>query len=247
MRIVERTRVAVTFLTILLVGGLPYALGAQQPAPRQIDLQRYEPRIQEFEAQDKASPPPEGAIVVTGSSSVALWHPTINHDLTPLTIIARGFGGSTMEEALYYIDRIAIAYKPRAIVIYEGDNDIGVYNVAPEKIVGQFEAIVTRVRTALPATRIYAISIKPSVLRQTVWPEAERTNQLLKALCDKNDLLTYVDVATPMLDANGEVKQDIFVDDNLHLNEKGYNLWTAAVRSVLMQGEGKHEPSHLRD
>ena len=139
-----------------------------------------------------------------------------------------------MEEALYYIDRIAIAYKPRAIVIYEGDNDTGVYNVAPEKIVGQFEAIVARVCTALPATRIYAISIKPSVLRQTVWPEAERTNQLLKALCDKNDSLTYVDVATPMLDANGEVKRDIFVDDNLHLNEKGYNLWTAAVRSVLM-------------
>ena len=53
MRIVERTRVAVALLTILLVGGLPCALGAQQAAPRQIDLQRYEPRIQEFEAQDK--------------------------------------------------------------------------------------------------------------------------------------------------------------------------------------------------
>ena len=109
------------------------------------------------------------------------------------------------------------------------------------------EAIVARVRTALPGTRIYAISVEPSVLRQTVWLGAEKTNQLLKALCDKNDLLTYIDVAAPMLDANGDVKQDIFVDDNLHLNEKGYRLWTAAVRSVLMQGEGKHEPSRLRD
>ena len=40
-----------------------------------------------------------------------------------------------MEEALHYIDRIAIAYKPRAVVIYEGDNDTGAYSVAPEKIV----------------------------------------------------------------------------------------------------------------
>ena len=50
-----------------------------------------------------------------------------------------------------------------------------------------------------------------------------------------------------MLDANGEVKKDIFVDDDLHLNEKGYRIWTAAVKSVLMQGKGKHEPRRLRD
>ena len=135
MRVVERARVAVALWTILFVGGLPHALAAQQAVPPQIDLQRYEGRIQEFEAQDKASPLPEGAIVVTGSLSVALWHPTINQDLVPLTIIPLGFGGSTMEEALHYIDRIAIAYKPRAVVIYEGDNDTGAYSVAPEKIV----------------------------------------------------------------------------------------------------------------
>ena len=162
--------------------------------------------------------------VVTGSSSGRRWHPTVQEDLTPLTIIPRGFGGSTMEDALYYIDRVAIAYQPRAVAIYEGDNDTGSYQVPPETIASQFEAIVAKIHATLPETRIYAFSVKPSVRRWLVWPEAEKANELLEALYERNDLLTYVDVATPMLDANGEVFQDIFVDDNLPLNEKGYKI-----------------------
>ena len=111
-----------------------------------------------------------------------------------------------------------------SLAIYEGDNDTGSYQVPPETIASQFEAIVAKIHATLPETRIYAFSVKPSVRRWLVWPEAEKANELLEALYERNDLLTYVDVATPMLDANGEVFQDIFVDDNLPLNEKGYKI-----------------------
>jgi lysophospholipase L1-like esterase len=85
------------------------------------------------------------------------------------------------------------------------------------------------------------ISVKPSVSRWDTWPQAVQTNELLKAIDAKDDLVTYIDVATPMLKPDGKVMTDIFVEDDLHLNPKGYEIWAAAVRAVLVPAEGKHE------
>ena len=78
-------------------------------------------------------------------------------------------------------------------------------------------------------------------MRQPFWDKARETNELLKKLVADNDLLTYIDVATPLLDTNGEVMTDIFVDDNLHLNEKGTQIWAATIRVALMKGEAQFE------
>jgi lysophospholipase L1-like esterase len=87
------------------------------------------------------------------------------------------------------------------------------------------------------------ISVKPSVARWDSWPQAVRTNELLEAIAEKNDRVKYVDVATPMLKPDGTVMTDIFVEDDLHLNEKGYAIWAAAVRAVLVPAEAGHEPT----
>lgn len=233
-------RTATVLATVLITTSLSVVL-AQQEAPRTIEPERFAEDFDAFAAEDKASPPPEGAIVITGSSSIRRWHPTMKEDLAPLTVIPRGFGGSTMEDALYWIDQVAIQYKPRAVVIYEGDNDTGSYGVPPAKIAEQFEAIVAKIHAALPETRVYVVSVKPSIRRWANWPEAVEANKLLQAIASKNDLVTYIDVATPMLQPNGEVMQDIFVDDNLHLNEKGYGIWAPAIKGPLMKGEAEYE------
>jgi len=240
MRALVRLALAVALLSGS-ISVLLYGQATQQEAPRTIEPGRFAEAFEEFAAEDKASPAPEGAIVVTGSSSVRRWHPTIKEDLAPLTVIPRGFGGSTMEDALYWIDRAAIQYKPRAVVVYEGDNDTGSYHVPAAKIAEQFEAIVAKIHAALPETRVYVVSVKPSVSRWATWPEAVKTNELLKAIAAKNNRVTYIDVATPMLQPNGEVMTDIFVEDNLHLNPKGYEIWSAAIKEPLMQGEAQYE------
>ncbi len=239
-----RARSALAFAAVLLMGGFALDVAAQaarQEAPRKIEPQRFAESIEAFEAADELSPPPTGAIVITGSSSVRRWHPTIEADLAPLTVLPRGFGGSTMEDALYWIDRVAIAYKPRAVVVYEGDNDTGRWKVPPATIAEQFDSIVAKIHASLPETRVYVICVKPSVSRWASWPQAVETNELLQAIAAKNDLVSYIDVAAPMLQPNGEVMTDIFVDDNLHLNPKGYEIWTAAVRAVLIPAEQKYE------
>src|SRR6478736_2698377 len=83
----------------------------------------FESVVQGYEAQDRAKPPPLGSVVVTGSSTIANWT-TIQNDLWPLDVIARGISATTADDIDYYLDRIVLNYKPRAVVIYEGENDI---------------------------------------------------------------------------------------------------------------------------
>jgi len=236
-----KARFASAVLAVLFLGSLSGIAGAQPAAPPKIDPLRFTAEIEAFEKEDQSTPAPKDAILVTGASSIRRWHPTIKEDLAPLTIIPRGFGGSTMEDALYWLDRVALVYKPRAIVLYEGDNDTGRFKVPPAKIAEQFETIVKKIHAALPKTRVYVIGIKPSVSRWDVWPVSVEANRLLKAIADKGDLVTYIDVATTMLQPDGKVMTDIFVEDNLHLNPKGYRIWSAAVRAVLVPAEQKHE------
>ncbi len=207
---------------------------------QQDDPARWESAMQAFDEQDRASPPPEGAIVLTGSSSIARWNDQAVKALAPLTVIPRGFGGSTMGDALYHLDRVALRYKPRAILIYEGDNDT--WARIPEAIiVDNFKQIVARVHEELPETRIYVMSVKPSVARVEVFAAAKNVNGQLKAIAEADPLVHYVDAVTPFLKADGSVMTDIFVADNLHFNDLGNLIWGSTIRAALMPREARYE------
>lgn len=225
-------------LSVLFLLAFSFRSYAQQlPNPG-----RFEGDIARFELQDRANTPPEGAIVLTGSSSIARWNNQAVAVLAPLTVVPRGFGGSVMNDVLHYLDRVALAYKPRAILIYEGDNDTGSRNPIPkELILDQLAQIITKVHEELPETRIYVLSVKPSILRWSVWSEAQAVNAGYKTIADNDPLVYYVDVATPFLNSDGSVMEDIFVADDLHFNDLGNLIWGATIRAALMPIEARFE------
>ncbi len=192
-----------------------------------------------FAMSDAVVPRPEGAIVAVGSSSMRFWHERIKEDLAPLTIIPRGFGGSTMNDVLHHLDRLVLQYKPRAVMIYEGDNDVskGIHN---DFIVNRYQLAIERIHAQDKTTRIYLFSVKPSISRIEMWPQMQALNSQLQAICDEDQRLIYVDVATPML-KDGKPLPHIFVADDLHMNAAGYDIWRDAVRPVLIQGEARFE------
>ena len=49
--------------------------------------------------------------------------------------------------------------------------------------------------------------------------------------------LTYVDVAAGMLDSRGEVRKDLFLKDDPHMNRRGYLVWRDVLRPILLKQE----------
>jgi lysophospholipase L1-like esterase len=193
-----------------------------------------------FAEQDRVKPPPMGAILLTGSSSIARWNDHAAEALAPLTVIARGFGGSVMNDVLHHLDAVALQYKPRAILIYEGDNDTA-YHIPESEIIGTLNEIVEKVNKELPDTRIYVMAVKPSTLRVDVWENAKRVNAGYREIAKNNPQVHYVDSATPFLNADGSVMTDIFVEDGLHLNPMGNLIWGSVIRAALMPQEARYE------
>lgn len=188
--------------------------------------------IDKFTQADAAHPPAPGGVVFVGSSSIVKWT-SLAKDFPGENVIQRGFGGSELADSAFYADRIVIPYRPRAVVVYAGDNDLNA-GKTPEKVFSDFKEFVAKVHAALPQTRIVFIGIKPSPSRWKIHDKGERANALIAAECAKDpQRLRFVDVWKPMLDAKGQPRPELFVADMLHMNPAGYAIWTPLVAAAL--------------
>ncbi len=195
-------------------------------------------QISAFEKADRANPPKPGVIVFTGSSSIHYWR-TLADDMKPLEVINRGFGGSTIAQVNHYASRIVLPYRPRAVVLYAGDNDLSwPSSKSPERVFGDFQQFVEIVHGQLPETWIYYVSIKPTILRRKNWAKMQRTNQLIAEYMRTQPRTQFIDVSAAMLDAHGQPRAELFRWDGLHMNASGYAIWTSIIKPVLLSRFG---------
>ena len=192
---------------------------------------RWEPAIAAYEQFDADMPPPEGGVVFVGSSSIRRWQSLVG-DFPETSAIGRGFGGSQLIDSVLYAHRIVTPYRPRAVAVYAGDNDIASGKGA-EQVLHDFRLLVGTIHQTLPQARIGFIAIKPSVSRWKRWPEMKRANALVRQWAATHHSIAYLDIATPMLGPGGMPREELFVEDGLHLNEKGYALWTSVIRAWI--------------
>lgn len=186
-----------------------------------------------FAELDRASPPPPCPVLFVGSSSIRLWS-GLAADMAPLPVLNRGFGGSSTRHVNAYFDRVVTPYRPRAIVLYAGENDIDA-GEAPAEVLAQVERFMALKEMRLGRrTPVYYISIKPSKLRASQFPRQAEANAAVGALADRRADLEYVDIVPAMLE-DGRPR-DLYVEDGLHMNLAGYAIWRERVREALRRG-----------
>ena len=169
-------------------------------------------------------------IVFTGSSSIRIWE-NLFEIFKDSTIINTGFGGSKASDLLYYIDELVINFNPKKVVIYEGDNDI---NSGQEInfIYKNILKIIERIKDKNHKIKIILISAKPSISRWHLRDKYIQLNQKYRELANKSDFIEFADTWSAMIE-NGVLKKDIFIEDGLHLNEKGYEIWEKTLKKVF--------------
>ncbi|GGG08090.1 hypothetical protein GCM10011344_05810 [Dokdonia pacifica] len=175
-------------------------------------------------------PKEKGLTIFTGSSSIRFWE-NLSDDCNEVVAINTAFGGSHMSDLLYFIDQTVIRFQPETVYIYEGDNDIA-SEKKPENILKTAKQITAKILASNSKTKIYFISAKPSPSRWQYKEQYLAFNSLLKAYCDSNQQLSYIDVWNPMLAPNGRPISKIFIEDSLHMNRQGYLLWKDIICST---------------
>jgi len=196
-----------------------------------VDPLRFADVVAGYKAADSLEPPKMNTVLFVGSSSIHGWK-SLSADFPELDVLNRGMGGSHMSDLIYYMDDIVFPYQPNAIIVYEGDNDIAA-GKSPEKVLKDYNTFVSEVLKKWPSEPIFFISIKPSLARIDHMANMAKANALIKARIEKTKNLYYIDVYNPMLGEDGTPRKDIFGHDGLHMNEKGYALWTRVIKEGL--------------
>jgi lysophospholipase L1-like esterase len=216
-------------LALALAGVLASSTMARAQSPEL--AAKFEAKVAEYEATDRASPPPKDAILFAGDSQFYRWK-TIHEDLPGYTLINRGIDSFQFRDLLHYADRLVLPYAPRLIVLHVGGNDVH-NGRTPAQVLGDFKTFVQRVRAKYPQVPIVYSSITPGPGRWDEAPQRRETNRVIREYVATQPDLEFVDLWAAMLTADGRPREDIWVEDRVHPNHAGYLLRVELTRPLL--------------
>lgn len=205
-----------------------------KPKPTSHDYSRWEKTIAAFEEEDKRNPPPKGAVLFVGSSTIVRWK-TLAADFPGTTVLNRGFGGNQIKDSTHFAERMIFPYEPKAIFLRAGGNDISAGWPAAD-VFADFKAFVAKMRSRFPGIPIAYIGLSPTIKRWEQVDEGNRLNDLIKSYCEGQEGLTFIECRETTLGPDGKPRPELFVGDNLHFSPAGYKILAEAVRPHLPKG-----------
>lgn len=192
----------------------------------------WDSKISEFRKADAKSSQSTHPILFIGSSSFTRWT-SLNSCFPEYDILNRGFGGSITSDLIYYAEDIIFRYKPSQIFIYEGDKDLS-NNMTIDEFMIDIKTLVRIIEIRLPGVPVAILSIKSSPKRDRFRLKYETANARLKEFTQTKSNLTFIDVASVLIDEQGKYSKDMFAPDSLHINESAYSLWADHIRPHLI-------------
>jgi len=196
---------------------------------------------QKILAGAQKEPPAPGTVICIGSSHMQNWK-SVQADLAPLTVHNYGVGGSRMTQAAeLFVDNLAIPFKPRAVILYEGSNDINA-GTQPEEVLANFRKLYGKLHAALPQTRLYVLGVVPSPgKRFEKIDDLKKTNELLAKECATQPWMRFIDTTSPLLGADGKPKEELFKPGDIHMLPAGYAVWKSVIAPVVVPAEAPFE------
>ena len=193
--------------------------------------EQWDTEISKLEAKAAKRPDLHGGVVFTGSSSIKNWK-TLTRDFNGIPVINMGFGGSELADAVYFVDRLVLQYKPRVVVVYSGENDINA-GVPVRRVLVDLKQFIALVHKSDPNTRIIVVSLKPSPSREKHLAKVREYNNLASDYIKGVRNVEFADVFTPMLTADGKFRDELYVSDRLHMTPAGYMIWTDVLAPMV--------------
>jgi lysophospholipase L1-like esterase len=210
------------FPPAILIIGVSLLTATGLAADEPLSPLRFAKQIDAFARQDLESPPEQGVIVFVGSSSIRRWD--LAKSFGDLKAINRGFGGSQISDLLHYANDVVLKYRPKKVVFFCGGNDLN-KGKPPRQVAADFETFTNLLFKHLPETELIVLALKPAPVRWSIVDKVRKTNDLLRAKAKTDKRITFLDGSFDLLLDGSKIREELFVEDRLHLNDHGYKLW----------------------
>ena len=96
----------------------------------------------------------------------------------------------------------------------------------------RYKTFYKTLRKQFPETPIIFVSLKPAISRWHMKDRMMATNKLISQFMKGKKNATFVNIWDDMLE-NGEPRKDIYIQDNLHMNAKGYAIWVEKMKDLV--------------
>lgn len=200
---------------------------------RASSLEKWEKEIVKLEVRDREQADPHDAVLFIGSSSIRRWD-DIAVDMSPYRTIQRGFGGSKYSDVAVFANRLLHPHQYRALVVFVGNDVSGKpEDHTPDQVEQLVRYLVGVSRAHRPGAPVLLIEVTPTEKRFDVWPRIREINARIREVALTTPHTYFVPTAEHYLDPEGNPRSELFVEDRLHLNASGYDLWSRLIRRRL--------------
>ena len=177
----------------------------------------------------------KGQIVFYGPSNFTRW--STKYGMTPLRealvgasgkpcCVNRGFGSTCAEHHLYYYHRMVKPLAPSVLVYSPGlGNGMG-FGYTPEELWQLAQRVMLYAKEDFPELRIYLCGLNLWRLKSEA---AQKTDAWMQEFAAEMPDCTYLS----MTDYEPLHREDIYVEDKVHYNQEGYELYGAYFREKL--------------
>jgi len=152
---------------------------------------------------------------------------------TPRHAVNLGIGGDRTQHVLWRLENGNLnGLEPKAAVIMIGTNNSNREDNTVEQIAEGVTAIVQKLRSALPQTKVVLLAIFPRSENPT--PQRGKllmVNQIIRKLADDPNVI-WIDFGHRFIDENGLIPGSL-MPDYLHLSPSGYQIWAEAIEDTL--------------
>ena len=93
--------------------------------------------------------------------------------------------------------------------------------------------MVEQIQKSHKNSPIFFIETTPTPKRWKVWDKISNANDLIKKYCESKTNLFYISTRDYFIAENKLPIEDYFIRDKLHLNSKGYLIWSDIIKDNL--------------
>ena len=201
----------------------------------------FEKEILNLEQLDFKKIADKNDLLFIGSSSIRLWN-DIENDMLPYSSVKRGYGGAHYYDLIHFTERLITNHSPKAILIFvandiTGSNDVFKTNndLSTEEVKKLFKYCYKSIRKIHKQVPVFVIETTPTPSRWDVWDKISEANDLINSYCESKINLHFITTRDKFIDDNGLPIKSFFISDELHLNKKGYKLWSEIIKEKLIE------------